>query len=509
MSLNTGLTCWLIYLNLSSLGLDAYWGIPGILAILFVADFFVNLIPIGYSDGTMLLHLLLWTKHGRSLYAMNLSAKTHGDAAERLVRQDFAGEVELRQRALNQLLASGSPASLQLGHSYQALGYAQLNHWQRKQGAESLQRSLEVFGRCKDCDPIHVANSWKGLELIHRLRHNVEEARRASNSALEAFEKVQSRSLDAASRASIESCIAELYADSQRFALGLHEVERGMAALSSSPKYLLQKADLLRIKMRCYAGLGDMAEAREATFEAARILRSPDIADAERIRAASSMGNLAASIWSAGSGDDAARLLQEAIQRLEEFGGSTRAVGLRIFLAHFLRVDRRMAEAEAALPAEADVDPPARKAFLEERAGIYLETGRVGQGLADSKEALKFVDDDLDFAVVQANLAEYMLADGKAIEAGELAQKASDTLLPLRHPVAAEALVTLALIGPSESAEVFIHQAVELVRNAPLLGRGARDRALESITRRLERARHSSLTMVISIEKGALCPPQS
>jgi tetratricopeptide (TPR) repeat protein len=510
MSLNAGLLCWLIYLNLSSLGLEAYWGIPGILAILFVADFFVNLIPIGYSDGTMLLHLLLWTKHGRSLYAMNLSAKTHSDAAERLVRQDFAGEVELRQKALNQLLASGSPASLQLGHSYQALGYAQLNHWQRKQGAESLQRSLEVFGRCKDCDPIHVANSWKGLELIHRLRHNVEEARRASDSALEAFEKVSARSLDAASRASIASCIAELYADSHRFELGMREAERALAALSSSPKYLLQKSDLLRIKMRCHAGLGEMVLAREATVEAATILRSPDIADTERIRAASSMGNLAASAWSAGTGDDASGLLQEAIQRLEQAGGLTRAVGLRIFLTHFLRVERRLAEAEAALPAETDVDQAARKAFLDERAAIYLETNRIEEGLADSELTLRLVtDDDLDLAVVRTNLAEYLLADGKVIQAGELARQACDALLPLRHPVAAEALVTLALIGASDTAGALIDQAVDLVRSAPLLESGSRARALESITRRVERARQSDLTMVISIEKGALCPPQS
>jgi hypothetical protein len=73
-----------------------------VLAILFIADFVGNLIPIGYCDGTLLLHLLLWTKPGHDLYAIQLASKTHDDAAQRLVAQDFAGEVQLRQKALDQ-----------------------------------------------------------------------------------------------------------------------------------------------------------------------------------------------------------------------------------------------------------------------------------------------------------------------------------------------------------------------------------------------------------------------
>jgi len=120
-SLNAGLLFWLVYRNLPGSSWEAYWVVPGIMAVLFAADFIANLIPIGYSDGTMLLHLLLWTKHGRDLYALHLASKTHDDASQRLLEQDIAAEVQLRRKALDQMLARGDAPSRALGHSYQAL----------------------------------------------------------------------------------------------------------------------------------------------------------------------------------------------------------------------------------------------------------------------------------------------------------------------------------------------------------------------------------------------------
>jgi len=482
-SLLAGLLCWLLYLKGPGI-IGDYWAIPAIIAIVFTADFVTNLIPIGYCDGTMLLHLLAWTENGRSLVALLLSSKTDGDALQRSVQRDFAGEIELRQQALDELLAKGVRASQEVGYHYQALAFALLNDGRHGEAAANLQKSLETFAQNKNVEPIRVANSWKGLELIHRLQHRVEEARQASNAMLDALAKVLEGDLNAASEASVSYSIAEVYANTRRYELGVREVEHGLKFLTSAPKYLLQRAELLRMRMRCESGLGDVERARETTLEAARILRSPEIAPNDRNWAASSLANLAQSVWSASDGCGAAELLRESIQRLEETGGSSRTAGLRIFLAHILGERGDFSQAEAALPEETQIDASLRKAYLEARAAIYLYTGRVNLGLAASEEALQLAGDGSERALAQANLGEFLLASGREAEAEELARKACDYLLPLRHPGAAEPLVTLALIGPEGNASVLIEQAVQLVEHAPFLESGSRERALEGIKKR-------------------------
>lgn len=487
-SLNAGLVCWLIYLRLPGTGWEAHWGIPGVLAILFVADFVANLIPIGYCDGTMLLHLLLWTKHGQDLYAIHLAAKTHDDAAQRLVEQDFAGEVKLRRKALEQLLARGDSASVQLGHSYQALGYALMNHAQRKEAAASFQKAIEVFGRCRQVDAIHEANSWKGLASIYRLNQNPEEAQKAVTAALAAFEKVKAANTDRASIAGILSAMAQLKADGRLYELGCQDAEEALALLPQGPKHLVKRAEMLRLRMRCEAGMGNSMLAAKCAQEAAQILRSHEIPEAERSHAASALGSLAATVWMVGAGDNSAELLKESIHRLELQGRSSRAIGLRIVLAAVLRRTGRVEEAEAAMPLESDMEPERRKTFVAERAEIYADTGRLAQAVADGEEALKLAgeqeDNAVEIALARGKLAEFLFAQGKTEEAAELARLACDELVPRRHPDASGPLVTLALIRNDESTGPFLEHAIELVRSAPLMESGSKARELERIARR-------------------------
>lgn len=512
-SLNAGLLCWLIYLKLPGTAWEAYWRIPGVLAILFVADFVANLIPIGYCDGTMLLHLLLWTKHGQDLYAIHLASKTHGDAAERLVAQDFAGEVKLRQKALEQLLARGGSASLQLGHSYQALAFAQLNHSEKRNAAYNFQKSIEIFRQCRDADPIFEANSWKGLDKIHRIRQNPDEAQLAASSALAAFEKSRREKMDRKSAAAIGAAIAQLNADLRHYEAGLGESEKALAMLPDSPKYLVQKAELLRITMRCAAGLGNFVRAKEATELAAAILRSEAVPEAEKTHAASALGSLAATASMAGGSDNAAELFTESIDALEKKGSTSRAVQLRIVLASVLTKDGRLAEAEAALPPDAGLGEERRKTFLTVRAEIYAETGRTALAVTDAGEALKLVEQEPEqdlvaIASARAKLAEFLLADGKTDEASELAQRACDELVPRKHVDAAGALVTLALIRNDEASEAFIEEAFRLVQESPLGQAGTTARALAGLKKRVERLQPNTKHDILYRQED-ICLPQS
>ncbi len=378
------------------------------------------------------------------------------------------------------------PPSVQLGHAYQTLAFAQLNHGQVNEAEETLKESLAVFERCRGGDPAGEANSWKGLATIHRMRHNPEETLRALDSAMGSFEGARAGILDRVSQAGVAAEIAQLHASAGRYEEGLLEAHRALELLPDGPKYLLLRATFLRFRMRCEVGLGHAAQATETTLEATRILRSPEIPTPDGPRAASELANLGLAVWSAG-GCNPTELLRYSIEALEKHGGSSRAAGLRIALAAVLRSEGRVGDAETALPPEAEVEPEQRKIFLEERAAIYLETGRVRDGLAESRAALELTDDHpAELGPAQANLAEFLLADGNVAEAEAFARRACDQLLPMRHPGAADALVTLALIGPNESAGALIEEANKLIRNAPLLDRGSKDRALDGISRRLQ-----------------------
>jgi tetratricopeptide (TPR) repeat protein len=154
-----------------------------------------------------------------------------------------------------------------------------------------------------------------------------------------------------------------------------------------------------------------------------------------------------------------------------------------------LRKEGRLAEAEAAMPPEGEMEPERRKTFLEVRGEIYAETGRAGQAVADGREALQIVEqapeeDPIGVASAQAKLAEFLLADGKVEEAGDLARCACDELMPRKHVDAAGALVTLALIKNDESSEAFIEEALRIVKESPLGQAGTTTRALAGLQKR-------------------------
>jgi len=162
-------------------------------------------------------------------------------------------------------------------------------------------------------------------------------------------------------------------------------------------------------------------------------------------------------------------------------------------LASILREDGKFAEAEAALPTESVIEPERRKRLLREREKLFAQTGRTAQAVADGREALKLEeqegeDNAIEIACARAELAEFLLADGKLDEAEDQARRACDELLPRRHPDAAGALVTLALIRNDESSAARIEEAMALVRDAPLLEAGTKARSLKDLNRRLDRA---------------------
>jgi hypothetical protein len=83
------LTMAAVFLLLPGTPLQVVWWIPGYLFVLFVNDAIVNLLPVGYSDGSMLFHLILWTDPGRLLISRSVVAQIREDATVLQHQADF------------------------------------------------------------------------------------------------------------------------------------------------------------------------------------------------------------------------------------------------------------------------------------------------------------------------------------------------------------------------------------------------------------------------------------
>src|SRR5689334_7057818 len=119
----------------------------------------VNLIPAGYSDGTMLWHLVLWTRPGKELISRSVLSRFYADAEEYHYQTDFDREIEVCQQALRlaQMEVRESPLLVALCH--QRLGHAHLAAQSWHAAENAFRKSLSFEPECS-AEPALAANAW-------------------------------------------------------------------------------------------------------------------------------------------------------------------------------------------------------------------------------------------------------------------------------------------------------------------------------------------------------------
>ena len=460
VSLNACLLLLLLFLNLPGTAGEGYWMTVGIFAVLFGVDFIINLIPLGYTDGTLLLHLVLWTRKGREFSAAWLSTKHVEEADQRRAEVDFESEVELRRNVLDQALAHGHQNSVELAVKYQALGFAEVNAKRLPEAEQSLTKSLDILKQCGNPHPLAEANSWKGLHQVYRLQQRAADSSRAGSSAIRAFEKCK-KLLPPDGLVEVGSALAKLHLDARAYEAALEELDQALANFPVGRQYLLLKATIFRQRAECEFHLGCPERGSAAAETAAQILRSPETSESNRAKAWGEMGTLGVSVWMAGRAEQAVALLSEAVRAVDPEAGK-RSARLPVTLAMVLRKAGRLTEAEAALPANEGLTERLREAFLNERARIRLRSGRVENAIADFEEVLRLNKETphasaTGIATIEGSLAEALLDAGRVEQAEAIARTACDVLVPVEHPEGSGPLVTLALIAWQRQQEFGEH----------------------------------------------------
>ncbi len=484
---------WMGGLGLRDTVFAASWHRAAILGSVSVASCLVNLIPIGYSDGSMLWHLAFWTKRGRHLISKLIAATLSDDADQQQRRFNFGAEAELRRRAIEHVLSSGMGSSPDLARAYQQLGWAQRNAYDLVASEASTRTSLEVIEPFRNAQPAREAVILSLLCLILRESFQAQEADDVYGRAVLALEHWKSAERSVSNWATVCAELAERHIFHGNFELAKREIDQALARLPAAFSYPIPKANLFMYRASCEFELGH-SEAGQAAVEMARqILHSSEIGEAERTQAIQRLAGLGELLSMAGREAQGAELLLESAKRFEEAGINSYAARLRIIAAADLHACGRLADSEAALPAEAAVAEWDLSNFLAERAAIFLSNGRVPDAVSEYEKALKAAIAANQIALRQESLAAAYFEADRVEEASDLARTACQSLKA--DPNAAGALVTLALdawLKGDTSARSYFDQALSHIDATRFFPRARKARLLDQIAMRLERSHRTA-----------------
>jgi Zn-dependent protease len=295
----------------------AYNGvIAGVLAV-------CNLIPLGYCDGTMLLHLILWTPAGRLLLEYKRINRMGEEADACHGQADFDKEIELKEAMLQRTLECRPDNALAIATRHQFLGtaYAFVGDWPT---AEIHYRKCLGFEAGIATSPALAANAWSGLQLTSIRRHHVAAVGPAYVSAVEALEKRKASGGGPAGPAFALAMLVQVHLRNGDFKTALREIDQGIEAVPGNSGSVPLRAYLLRCKALCRLQLDEIDAGLATAQAAAALYRSPEFPPARRNLAWENLADLGYELWCAGQSEMAIDLLREGIAHLES-GGAVRA----------------------------------------------------------------------------------------------------------------------------------------------------------------------------------------
>jgi Zn-dependent protease/tetratricopeptide (TPR) repeat protein len=491
----TCLVCLDIFFSLPGTEYQSLWWIAAFNAVLAGVYAVSNLIPLGYCDGSMLLHLILWTPAGRLLADHHILAQMREEADACHGRADFAREIELKEARLQRSLAYGRDNAFMIAACRQSLGSAYML-FQDWPAAEFQYRKCQDLEAEMAANPALASNVWSGLHLALIRRHHVAEARTAYTTVVDILEKRKAAKDSPAGPAVTLAMLAQAHLHSGAFEAALKEIGPALNSLPRDSSRMSLYGHLLRSKAVCLLNLGDTEAGLAAAKSAADVFRSPENPPLRRNLGWEDVADLGSELWRAGQSALPIELLREAIGQLESGAATTVAANYRIKLTSILRQLGRLNEARAELPAERAITANTRRAFLTERAQIHLVSGAADLAIADCRELVDLwrahpCAPPNEIACAEALLAKACLAGGQVQEADTLALHAADVLGPLHHPLVASCLITLALVraqSDSQQSAAMIAEAYRLIDALALLGPAEKARLKDAETARIEQS---------------------
>lgn len=479
ISLISGAILLAIFYQLPGTQLAGLWQL---VAMGSVAGFYlgaINLLPLGYCDGTMLAHLGLRTRRGEELLTILLRGATA--SAQVSDEPSYEDQIAARRDALQKLLDSLAPDPVQLAEHYIYLGSVEMSAQQSREAESHLVQGLDLLpeGAALAIE----AHAWDCLQSLRTRRFDRLGADQAYRKALELSRQILASSPDP----EVRLVIGGLHSVAHAWEAALTEIDDFLGSFSGD-ELTKGRALLWRAVALLHTGHGD-AGIRDAETAAAIFRRTVGL------YVAHDLGGLGGALWQAGRIEEAIALVTECIMRLEAAGQNPLAISYRLFLAEVFCVDGRAARAACVLPRRELVPEPAMASYFWSRGVIRLRGGKVPEAVRDLARQLAIREaetpaDALRIAGARADLAEALVVAGDIDQAERLARQAHEVLAPTGHPDVAGACITLAIVEWKRSGSPgrWVDAAMHRWETDTFLLPFARIRALEIAATRLEAA---------------------
>lgn len=494
-----------VFLSLPGTPWQAACWMPGYLCVIFLFDGVVNLIPVGYSDGSMLLHLILWTPAGRLLIGRSRITQIREDADAFHGQAEYAKEAELWSAELEEARQGGEQNAFAIAFCHERLAHARhsMKDWP---AAEAESRRCLEFGPECAFETVLLVNSWWFIQRAAFERHHAAEVGHAYAQALAALE-ARRKGRDRVSRAVQGSMIASAHFYAGDFEKAAAEAAMVLRILPAGSDRLLLRAEAGSILAQAEFALGAIASGQISTAETAGNLRSPDLPPGRRNLAWDDMADFGEGLWRVGEPELAVDLIREAIAQLEAGGATVAATRHRIRLASILRQTDRHIEAWQCLPELAELPDSCLRGLLTERTRMHLAAAQPLNAIADCDWLLHLGSaEPVETALAESLLAEAHLEAGNYSQAGTLSRKAADVLGPWGHCETATCLVTMALaqwLVEAAWTPEYVNRARLLIESDSLLHATAKRRFLEVQTARVERHRRAVAPERVAAQVGA------
>ena len=465
VSLNMGAMLFLWMLNTPGTSLAPWGQFIGYASVIFTLDFIANLLPLGHCDGSMLIGLGLNNNRGKQIVSA-LTAAMHGDRAEAAVGGGSIEEQVTARKKVIEASLDGNGGSAKTAHSTQSyiqLGLAELQAGSLNEAVQHLGKALEICDSMGDrAHPVLRAAALDGLARTFHRQARYNESRVAGEQAIEIYEKSKEGMPSMEGLLEVNLHMADLQLALSQFGDAVMTVEQAVGSLPGGARNALMTARLYRVHAAAMVG-GKSAQASTSVRRAVQALESSAIPMGHRLDAFAELGAFASDLWSAGSDDAAIQLGTKANERLTALGASADVLNRgRMALASMLTQSGRTEEASTILDSISGVATGAvRKTLLSEQGGLHLRMQRMEEALGSYTELMQLAGDEREAASVKVSLALVHEAMHNGEEAQGCARDACNTLVPLEHPDAAEALFALSRAmwaNGDENAEAYFEE---------------------------------------------------
>ena len=470
-----GLVMACVFLALPDTRLQALWWFPGFLSVIAFFDVMMNLVPLGYSDGSMMFHLTLLTSRGHALLSRIQAERTREESAALHNRAEFDKAETLWTAAIEDAAKGGPGNALLVAscHEYLARTRRAMGDWA---GTEAASRACLSFEAECAFEETLAINAWSHLQCAAFARHRVLEVGRAYAPLLAVIEEQRQKVGDRVERAVFSVMLGRAHIAAASFEKALEEALRAIEMIPAGNDRMILAAEAWSIRAQAEFALGRTESSRESANQAAGLLRSAEIPADRRTFAWHELACLGADLFFQGDSQLAPELIREAIPHLEDAGAHDTCARHRIQLACICRELGDYQQAWDCLPGEDGLSAVRLRDLLAERARLHLASGSSEAAVADCERLLPLWQrEPLEHAAVQALLAEALLASGNVEAARSLAEQAIDVLVPARHVDAVSGLV---ILGQMDEARKIIEQDL-------LLSRTSKDRWLKALKREL------------------------